>query len=209
MNLMGMTAVELGKAIKDGQVSVVEATQACLDSIEACEKDYNSFVTVDREGALAQAEEVQKKIDAGELNGPLAGVPIAIKDNMCQEGVQTSCSSKILSNFVPTYTAEAVVKLKEAGAVIVGHTNMDEFAMGSTTETSYFGETRNPWDTNRVPGGSSGGSAAAVPVRRCHVPSVQIPVDLSDSRLHSAVLPNQANLWKSVKIRTYSIRFIT
>ena len=162
MNLMGMTAVELGKAIKDGQVSVVEATQACLDSIEACEKDYNSFVTVDREGALAQAEEVQKKIDAGELNGPLAGVPIAIKDNMCQEGVQTSCSSKILSNFVPTYTAEAVVKLKEAGAVIVGHTNMDEFAMGSTTETSYFGETRNPWDTNRVPGGSSGGSAAAV-----------------------------------------------
>ena len=162
MNLMGMTAVELGKAIKDGQVSVVEATQACLDSIEACEKDYNSFVTVDREGALAQAEEVQKKIDAGELNGPLAGVPIAIKDNMCQEGVQTSCSSKILSNFVPTYTAEAVVKLKEAGAVIVGHTNMDEFAMGSTTETSYFGETRNPWDTNRVPGGSSGVSAAAV-----------------------------------------------
>ena len=162
MNLMGMTAVELGKAIKDGQVSVVQATQACLDSIEACEKDYNSFVTVDREGALAQAEEVQKKIDAGELSGPLAGVPIAIKDNMCQAGVQTSCSSKILSNFVPTYTAEAVVKLQEAGAVIVGHTNMDEFAMGSTTETSYFGETRNPWDINRVPGGSSGGSAAAV-----------------------------------------------
>ena len=162
MNLMGMTAVELGKAIKDGQVSVVEATQACLDSIEACEKDYNSFVTVDREGALAQAEEVQKKIDAGELNGPLAGVPIAIKDNMCQEGVQTSCSSKILSNFVPTYTAEAVVKLKEAGAVIVGHTNMDEFAMGSTTETSAFGATKNPWNTEHVPGGSSGGSCAAV-----------------------------------------------
>lgn len=167
MNLMGMTAVELGKAIKDGQVSVVEATQACLDSIEACEKDYNSFVTVDREGALVQAEEVQKKIDAGELNGPLAGVPIAIKDNMCQEGVQTSCSSKILSNFVPTYTAEAVVKLKEAGAVIVGHTNMDEFAMGSTTETSAFGETKNPWNTEHVPGGSSGGSCAAVAAEEC------------------------------------------
>lgn len=162
MNLMGMTAVELGKAIKDGQVSVVQATQACLDSIEACEKDYNSFVTVDREGALAQAEEVQKKIDAGELSGPLAGVPIAIKDNMCQAGVQTSCSSKILSNFVPTYTAEAVVKLQEAGAVIVGHTNMDEFAMGSTTETSAFGATKNPWNTEHVPGGSSGGSCAAV-----------------------------------------------
>ena len=167
MNLMGMTAVELGKAIKDGQVSVVEATQACLDSIEACEKDYNSFVTVDREGALAQAEEVQKKIDAGELNGPLAGVPIAIKDNMCQEGVQTSCSSKILSNFVPTYTAEAVVKLKEAGAVIVGHTNMDEFAMGSTTETSFFGATKNPRNPGHVPGGSSGGSAAAVAADEC------------------------------------------
>ena len=159
---MGMTAVELGKAIKDGQVSVVQATQACLDSIEACEKDYNSFVTVDREGALAQAEEVQKKIDAGELSGPLAGVPIAIKDNMCQAGVQTSCSSKILSNFVPTYTAEAGVKLQEAGAVIVGHTNMDEFAMGSTTETSWFGPTANPWNKKHVPGGSSGGSCAAV-----------------------------------------------
>ena len=189
MNLMGMTAVELGKAIKDGQVSVVEATQACLDSIEACEKDYNSFVTVDREGALAQAEEVQKKIDAGELNGPLAGVPIAIKDNMCQEGVQTSCSSKILSNFVPTYTAEAVVKLKEAGAVIVGHTNMDEFAMGSTTETSYFGETRNQIEFQVV---HQVDQRQQLPVRRCHVPSVQIPVDPSDSRLHSAVLPESS-----------------
>ena len=188
MNLMGMTAVELGKAIKDGQVSVVEATQACLDSIEACEKDYNSFVTVDREGALAQAEEVQKKIDAGELNGPLAGVPIAIKDNMCQEGVQTSCSSKILSNFVPTYTAEAVVKLKEAGAVIVGHTNMDEFAMGSTTETSFFGPTIQIefQVVHQVD------QRQQLPVRRCHVPSVQIPVDLSDSRLHSAVLPESS-----------------
>ena len=206
MNLMGMTAVELGKAIKDGQVSVVEATQACLDSIEACEKDYNSFVTVDREGALAQAEEVQKKIDAGELNGPLAGVPIAIKDNMCQEGVQTSCSSKILSNFVPTYTAEAVVKLKEAGAVIVGHTNMDEFAMGSTTETSYFGETRNPWDTNRVPGGSSGGSAAAVGAM---CPRFRYRWIHQTAGFILRCYRNQANLWKSVKIRTYSIRFIT
>ena len=175
MNLMGMTAVELGKAIKDGQVSVVEATQACLDSIEACEKDYNSFVTVDREGALAQAEEVQKKIDAGELNGPLAGVPIAIKDNMCQEGVQTSCSSKILSNFVPTYTAEAVVKLKEAGAVIVGHhilVRQEIHGIQIEFQVVHQVDQRQQ-----------------LPVRRCHVPSVQIPVDPSDSRLHSAVLP--------------------
>lgn len=161
-DLMKLTAVELGKKIKAGEVSAVDAAGACLDRIEKLDKDYNCFVTVDREGALAQAEEIQKKIDAGELTGPLAGVPVAIKDNMCIEGMLTTCSSKILSNFVPTYTAEAVRLLREAGAVIIGKTNMDEFAMGSTTETSYYGITRNPWDTDRVPGGSSGGSAAAV-----------------------------------------------
>lgn len=161
-DLMKLTAVELGKKIKAGEVSAVDAAGACLDRIEKLDKDYNCFVTVDREGALAQAEEIQRKIDAGELTGPLAGVPVAIKDNMCIEGMLTTCSSKILSNFVPTYTAEAVRLLREAGAVIIGKTNMDEFAMGSTTETSYYGITRNPWDTDRVPGGSSGGSAAAV-----------------------------------------------
>lgn len=162
MDLMSLTAVELGKKIKAGKVSVVEATKACIDRIEKLEGDINAFVTVDKEGALKQAEEIQKKIDAGELTGPLAGVPVAIKDNMCLEGMLTSCSSKILSNFVPTYTATAVEKLIEAGAVIVGKTNMDEFAMGSTTETSYYGITKNPWDYSKVPGGSSGGSAAAV-----------------------------------------------
>ncbi len=161
-DLMKLTAVELGKKIKAGEVSAVDAARACLDRIEKLDKDYNCFVTVDREGALAQAEEIQKKIEAGELSGPLAGVPVAIKDNMCIEGMLTTCSSKILSNFVPTYTAEAVHLLREAGAVIIGKTNMDEFAMGSTTETSYYGITRNPWDADRVPGGSSGGSAAAV-----------------------------------------------
>jgi len=162
MDIMSMTATEIGRKIKAGEIGVVEAVKACLESIEKYDKEYNCFVTVDREGAISQAEEIQKKIDAGELTGPLAGVPIAIKDNMCQEGVLTSCSSKILSNFVPTYTSDAVRKLMEAGAVIIGKTNMDEFAMGSTTETSYYGETKNPWDISRVPGGSSGGSAAAV-----------------------------------------------
>ena len=162
MDLMSMTAVELGKKIASGEVTSVEATQAALDRMEKLEQEYNCFVTIDREGALAQAEAVQKRIDAGELKGPLAGVPVAIKDNMCIEGMLTTCSSKILSNFKPTYTAEAVVQLQKAGAVIVGKTNMDEFAMGSTTETSYYGETKNPWDSSRVPGGSSGGSAAAV-----------------------------------------------
>lgn len=160
--IMKLTAVQLGKKIKEKEISVIDATKACLDRIEALDKEYNCFVTVDAEGALAQAEEIQKKIDAGELTGPLAGVPVAIKDNMCIDGMLTTCSSKILSNFVPTYTATAVEKLKEAGAVIIGKTNMDEFAMGSTTETSYYGITKNPWDSNKVPGGSSGGSAAAV-----------------------------------------------
>ncbi len=162
MDLMSLTAVELGKKIKDKEVTVKEAVEESLRRIENLEKDVNSFVTIDKEGALKQAEEVQKKIDAGELTGPLAGVPVAIKDNMCTKGLLTTCSSKILGNFVPTYTATAVEKLIEAGAVIIGKTNMDEFAMGSTSETSFFGATKNPWDLDRVPGGSSGGSAAAV-----------------------------------------------
>ena len=140
-DLMKLTAVELGKKIKDKEVTVVEATKACLERIKALDETYNCFVTVDEAGALAQAEAIQAKIDSGELTGPLAGVPVAIKDNMCINGMLTSCSSKILSNFVPTYTATAVEKLQEAGAVIIGKTNMDEFAMGSTTETSYYGVT--------------------------------------------------------------------
>ena len=167
MSLMQLTAVELGKKIKAGEVSVVEATEAALNAIEAKEDKVNSFVTVDREGALKQAEEVQKKIDAGELTSPLAGVPVAIKDNMCTEGLLTTCSSRILGNFVPTFTSEAVLNLQKAGAVILGKTNMDEFAMGSTTETSAFGETKNPWNTEHVPGGSSGGSCAAVAAGEC------------------------------------------
>lgn len=159
---LNLTAVELGKKIKNKEISVVEATSAYLDSIEAKEKEINAFVTIDREGALKRAEEVQGLIDAGKVTGPLAGVPVAIKDNMCIDGMLTTCSSKILSNFKPAFTATAVEKLQAAGAVIVGKTNMDEFAMGSTTETSFYGETKNPWDLTRVPGGSSGGSAAAV-----------------------------------------------
>ena len=140
---------------------------AALDAIEKREAEVHSFVTVDREGALKRAKEVQAKIDAGELTGPLAGVPVAIKDNMCTKGLLTTCSSKILYNFVPTYTAEAVLNLEKAGAVILGKTNMDEFAMGSTTETSAYGVTKNPWNTGHVPGGSSGGSCAAVAAEEC------------------------------------------
>ena len=162
MDLMQLTAVKLGKKIKNKEITVKECVEAALAQIDAVEGQIHSFVTMDREGALKRAEEVQVKIDSGELTGPLAGVPVAIKDNMCTEGLLTTCSSKILYNFVPTYTSEAVLNLEKAGAVIIGKTNMDEFAMGSTTETSAFGPTKNPWNTDHVPGGSSGGSCTAV-----------------------------------------------
>ena len=167
MDILSLTAVELGKKIKAGEVKVSDAVKAVLERAKAAEPEINSFVTLDEAGALAQAEEIQKKIDNGELTGPLAGVPVAVKDNMCIQGGLTTCSSKILSNFYPTFTAEAVLNLQKAGAVIIGKTNMDEFAMGSTTETSYYGPTKNPHHTGHVPGGSSGGSCAAVAAQEC------------------------------------------
>ena len=168
MNLMSLTAVELGKKIKSGEVRVVDAVNAAFDQIEAVEKDINSYVTVyKKEEVLEKAEHIQKLIDEGQLTGPLAGVPVAIKDNMCTRDKLTTCSSKILGNFYPTYSAEAVINLEKAGAVIIGKTNMDEFAMGSTTETSFYGPTKNPWNKGHVPGGSSGGSCAAVAAEEC------------------------------------------
>ena len=168
MNILDYTATQLAEKIKAKEISVLDATKAVLEQIEKEDKTYNCYVTVDREGALKRAEEVQKQIDAGELTGPLAGVPVAIKDNMCTKGILTTCSSKILNNFVPTFSAEAVINLENAGAVIIGKTNMDEFAMGSTTETSAYGVTKNPWNKEHVPGGSSGGSAAAVAAKECY-----------------------------------------
>ena len=167
MDIMSLTAVELGKKIKAKEISVLEAVEAALAQIDRVEDQVHSYVTVDREGARKRAKEVQELIDNGTLTGPLAGVPVAIKDNMCTKDMLTTCSSKILSNFKPTFTAEAVLNLEKAGAVILGKTNMDEFAMGSTTETSYYGVTRNPWDLEHVPGGSSGGSCAAVAAEEC------------------------------------------
>lgn len=166
-DILNMTAVELAAAIKAGKTTAVEATEAVLSLMEEKDEQLNCYVTVNKEKALAQAKAVQQKIEAGELTGPLAGVPVAIKDNMCTEGMLTTCSSKILGNFVPTFSAEAVLNLEKAGAIIIGKTNMDEFAMGSTTETSAYGVTRNPWNTEHVPGGSSGGSAAAVAAGEC------------------------------------------
>ncbi len=168
MDILAYSAVELSAAIKQGKVTAVDAMAAVLSRIDERESDINAYVTIDREQALKAAAAVQEKIEKGELNGVLAGVPVAVKDNLCTEGMRTTCSSKILENFVPTFSAEAVVNLEKAGAVVIGKTNMDEFAMGSTTETSAYGETRNPWNTDHVPGGSSGGSAAAVAAGECY-----------------------------------------
>ncbi len=167
MEIWKLTATQLGKKIKDREISAVEALNESFRRIDEVEEQIHSYVCVNRDRALAQAAEVQKKIDEGSLTGPLAGVPAAIKDNMCTKGVTTTCSSKILENFVPTFSAEAVLNLEKAGMVMVGKTNMDEFAMGSTTETSAYGITRNPWNPDHVPGGSSGGSCSAVAAGEC------------------------------------------
>jgi aspartyl-tRNA(Asn)/glutamyl-tRNA(Gln) amidotransferase subunit A len=157
-DLTRLTAVETARAIREREVSAVEVTQAHLDRIAAVDDRVHAFLHVDADGALAQA----KRVDAGELTGPLAGVPLALKDVIATEGVPTTCGSRILEGWVPPYDATVTSRLKAAGVVILGKTNMDEFAMGSSTEHSAFGPTRNPWDLDRIPGGSGGGSSAAI-----------------------------------------------
>lgn len=166
-NILALSAVELAAAIQKGETTALEAMQAVLTQIEEKDMQMNAYITVDKENALKKAQEVQKRIEAGELTGSLAGVPFAVKDNICTEGMLTTCGSKILSGFRPPYSAQAVTQLENAGAVIIGKTNMDEFAMGSTTETSAYGATKNPKNLNHVSGGSSGGSAAAVASDEC------------------------------------------
>lgn len=166
MEIIEMTALESSKAVKAKEISVRQAVEATLDAIDAYDGVYNCYTCVCRDEALKRADEVQELINSGKLDdSPLAGVPVSVKDNICTKGVTTSCGSKILSNFKPTYNATVIERLNAAGMVIVGKLNMDEFAMGSTTETSYFGATKNPWDINRVPGGSSGGAAACIAAR--------------------------------------------
>lgn len=162
MDISALTAVELAEKIHSKEISVKEALDAYFAVIEEKDKDINAYITLNKEDAYAQAVRQQKEIDNGNIASALAGVPIAVKDNICTKGINTTCASKILDGFVPTYDATAVERLKAAGMIIIGKTNMDEFAMGSTTETSYFGSTKNPADKGHVPGGSSGGSCAAV-----------------------------------------------
>lgn len=156
-----MTALEIGKKIQSKEIGVVEITKTVLDNIDKLDRKYNAFITIN-DNALKQAEILQKKINSGELKSPLAGVPMAVKDNISTKGILTTCASKMLENYKPIYNATVIDRLEKQGAVLIGKLNMDEFAMGSTSETSYFGAVKNPWDTSRVPGGSSGGSAAAV-----------------------------------------------
>lgn len=163
MDITALSALELGEKIKKKEISVMDAVKAQIDKIKSLDEEYGCYITIMEEEAYKRAEFVQEQIDKGAYaDSLLAGVPVAVKDNMCTKGVRTTCASGILSNFVPPYNATVVEKLEAAGAVIIGKTNMDEFAMGSTTETSHYKITKNPRNTGHVPGGSSGGSAAAV-----------------------------------------------
>ncbi|MBC2601878.1 Asp-tRNA(Asn)/Glu-tRNA(Gln) amidotransferase subunit GatA [Puniceicoccus vermicola] len=160
--LNAKTAVELAKLLADGEISSVDLTTACLNRIEAVDGSVKAFLSVDREDALAQARASDERRAQGKSLGPLDGIPLALKDIVAVTGQPLTCASKMLENFVSPYDATSVEKLKAAGAVLFGRLNMDEFAMGSSTENSAFGRTHNPWDLDRVPGGSSGGSAASV-----------------------------------------------
>ena len=160
--MFNMNALELSSLIREKKLGVTEVIKTTIDLIEKMDKRYNAFLTVPKENAIARAGEIQARINSGEYLSPLAGVPIALKDNISTMGIETTCASKILSGYVPVFNATVVDKLEQAGMIIIGKLNMDEFAMGGSTETGVYGPAHNPWDVSRVAGGSSGGAAAAV-----------------------------------------------
>jgi aspartyl-tRNA(Asn)/glutamyl-tRNA(Gln) amidotransferase subunit A len=167
MELYELTIHELRDMLRKGETTSRAVTESVLSRIKAVDKKVGAYITVTEDVARKQAEEADKRFAAKESGSPLLGIPLAVKDNMCTEGIKTTCASKILGNFVPPYDATVVHKLKKAGYVLCGKPNMDEFAMGSSTENSGFFITKNPWDLTRIPGGSSGGSAAAVAAGEC------------------------------------------
>src|SRR5689334_19825151 len=162
-----LDCTEVTRGIKNREFSAEEYIQQLVERIEKVESKVNAFVTVNNNEALAQARMLDKKIRDGQQTGPLAGIAVSIKDNICVHGIKTTCASKMLEEYVPPYDATVIRLLKEAGAIIIGKVNLDEFAMGSTTEFSMYGTTRNPWDISRVAGGSSGGSAVSVASLEC------------------------------------------
>ena len=161
-NLHELTAKETIQKIKNKEVTAKECVQAVFERIHALEDKVNAYVTLVEKEALNKAKEIDRKVSKGKHIGSLAGVSIAVKDAICTKGIPTTCSSLMLKNFVPPYDADVIERIKREDGIIIGKTNMDEFAMGSSTETSYFGPTHNPWNLSRVPGGSSGGSAACI-----------------------------------------------
>ena len=183
--MLYMSALELSGYMREKKLGVTEVVNAFIDTIEKTDNQYNAFLKVSKESALIRAEATQAQINAGEVLSPLAGVPIALKDNISTMGIETTCASKILDGYTPVFNATAVEKLEQAGMIVLGKLNMDEFAMGGSSETGAFGPVRNPWDVSRVAGGSSGGSAAAIAGR-------EIPLSLgSDTggwREHTATV---------------------
>ena len=195
------TLTELARGLAGGEFSSRELTESLLERIDAHQKSLNAFITLTADEALAEADLADKNRATG-AGGPLQGLPIVHKDLFCTAGVRTTCGSKILQDFVSPYDATVVARLKSAGAIMLGKTNMDEFAMGSSNETSFFGAVTNPWDQKTSPGGSSGGSAAAVAARL--VPAAT-GTDTGGSIRQPAALTGdsgtKANLWSSIKIR--------
>src|SRR5712692_5399552 len=166
MNL-GISATEFLSQVRDGALCVEEFVAKTIDRIQKVESKVNAYITIDNKNALEKAKMVDKKISNKEKIGSCLGMPISIKDNICTAGLKTTCASKMLENFIAPYDATVVSKLKAEGAIVLGKTNLDEFGMGSTTEFSYFGPTKNPWNTEYVPGGSSGGSGVSVSTHEC------------------------------------------
>ncbi len=162
MNIIDLTVHELQEKLKNNEVTITEIMDAYINRINEKEPEVEAFITTYLEEAKAKARDVEDKVKSGEITGDFAGIPIGIKDNICMKGTKTTCASKMLENFVAPYDASVIEKLKDENLISLGKLNMDEFAMGSSTENSYFKKTKNPWDLNKVPGGSSGGSAAAV-----------------------------------------------